>query len=324
LKHTGSLLTEINFYNYTATTSNGASYKFGCANCHPFTVASHINNAVEVDLTKSVSGGHLRNLNLAGATINSGKCSNVYCHSNGYVSAVFKCATSLAWTDKFDNYTANSKGRKDKCAWCHGNSPNTDSIKMPGSAAHTAHTVGIHYDDIFNGVSKKMIPAGGQNINAAHGRDNRSTTINCNICHYATITVSNNDRSSTCVGCHNGTTAPLKNPVGTVAPVTNNLSHVNGKVDVVFASQKLATKAQVAGSAFAGYTAGTGGWSRHSNAMKFKTYTSSYDVTKNTLSSAAVAYTTTANGCQNVACHANITVKWTDTVTCTSCHTRLK
>jgi predicted CxxxxCH...CXXCH cytochrome family protein len=323
-KHIGTLLTEINFYNYTATVSNGTDYKFGCANCHPFTTASHINGTVDTVLTPALAGGHLKNLNIAGATINaSKKCLNVYCHSNGYVSGVFKCATSLAWTDKFDNYTASTKGRKDKCAWCHGNSPNSSPTAMPGSSAHTAHVVGIHYDDLYNGKSKKLPQGGGQAVNAAHGRDNRSTTINCNICHYATVSVNYNDRSSACVGCHNGTTAILKNPAGTVAPATNTIKHVNGKVDVAFIGQKLATKAQVANSAFAGYTgANAGGWTRNSNAMPFKTYTSSYDVTKAILSTVAGW---SSGSCSNVACHANISIAWTATgVTCTNCHTRLK
>jgi predicted CxxxxCH...CXXCH cytochrome family protein len=317
-KHVGSLPSEIAFYNYTRTTSNGTDYKFGCANCHPLTVSSHINNIVEVVLTQNGSGGHLKNLNLAGATINAGKCSNIYCHSNGYLSGTFKCATSLAWTDKFDNYTALSKGRKDKCAWCHGNSPNTSPTTMPGSAAHTAHTVGIHYDDIYNGVSKKLILSGGQTVNAAHGRGNRSTTINCNICHAATVSAPMNDFSAQCSGCHKGPAATQG-----LAAISETKNHVNGKVDVAFIGQKIATKAQVATSAFAAYTAVTsGGWSRNSRNLPFKTYTSSYDVTKATL--AFVAGWSQASGCSNVACHANITVKWTDAVTCTSCHTRLK
>jgi predicted CxxxxCH...CXXCH cytochrome family protein len=323
--HINNLLTQssLKFYNYTATLSTSAVYKFGCANCHPFTTASHINNVVEVDVTKDPAGGHLKNLNIAGATINGLKCSNVYCHSNGYVSGTFKCATSLAWTDKFDNYTGASHNKKDKCSWCHGNSPNSSPTTMPGSSAHTAHTVGIHYDDIYNGKSKKLPQGGGQNVNAAHGRDSRSTTINCNICHYATVSVNYNDRSSACVGCHNGSTAILKNLGGLLAPATNNINHVNGKVDVAFIGQKIATKAQVATSAFAAYTAaGSGGWSRNSRNLPFKTYTSSYDVTKANLS--AVAGWSQASGCSNVACHANITVKWNDAVTCTSCHTRLK
>jgi len=307
--HIGTLLSEINFYNYTSTKSSGTGYKFGCALCHPLTVASHMNNTVEIDLTASASGGHMKNLNGAGATINGSKqCSNVYCHSNGYKpGASYTFATTPVWGATFTG---------DRCAACHGNSP--DSV-IAGSKAHSAHVVGIHYDDIFNGVSKKLPQSGTAAVNAAHGKNSRSTTINCNICHNATVTSSANDSNAWCSGCHNGTTAPLKNSGSLIA---DSSKHVNGSVDVVFINQTIATKAQVAGKAFVAYTAKASGWSRRSNSMPFKTYTSSYDYTKSTLASAASAYTSGA-GCINVACHASITVKWTDTVTCVSCHTRL-
>jgi len=311
--HIGTLLTEISFYNYTSTKSVGTVYKFGCANCHPFTVSSHIDGSVDVDVTQNSAGGHLRALNVGGSINGSKQCLNVYCHSNGYKpGATYTYATTPAWGTAFTG---------DKCAACHGNSPNSTIV---GSSAHAAHAVGIHYDDIFNGVSKKLIISGGNTVNAAHGRNNRSTTISCNICHYATVTSSANDKNTLCSGCHDGASPPggFKN---LVYPLTvNTANHVNGKVDVAFIDQKITTKAQVASSAFAGYTgANAGGWSRHSNGMPFKTYTSSYDVTKANLS--AVASWSQVSGCSNVACHANIPIAWNAVgVTCTNCHTRLK
>jgi len=316
--HIGTLLTEISFYNYTSTKSVGTVYKFGCANCHPYTVASHIDGSVEVDVTANAAGGHLKNLNGTGgtpATFNgSQQCLNVYCHSNGYKpGASYTFVTTPVWGATLTG---------DKCAACHGNSPNSVPATQPGSSAHTAHVVGIHYNDIFNGVSKKLPQAGGLAVNAAHGRNNRSTTINCNMCHAITVTTFANDQNALCSGCHKigGSPAPL---VGD-ASIAETSKHVNGTVDVSFINQKISTKAQVATSAFAGYTAANaGGWSRNSNSMKFKTYTSSYDVTKANLS--AVASWSQASGCANVACHANITIAWTATgVTCTNCHTRLK
>lgn len=306
--HIDTLLTEISFYAYTSTKSTSTGYKFGCASCHPLSVASHMNNSVDVDLTASASGGHLKAQN-GSWSYTAFQCNNVYCHSNGYKpGASFTFAQTPVWGGNFTG---------DRCAACHGNSPNSTIV---GSAAHTAHVVGIHYDDIFNGVSKKLPFSGGSAVNAAHGRNNRSTTINCNICHAATMTTSANDGNTVCGGCHNVETAPLKNPANLISDTSK---HVNGTVDVVFISQKIATKAQVANTAFAAYTANASGWSRNSNSMNFKTYTSSYDYTKLTLSAAASPYTTAA-GCLNIACHASIPVKWTDTVTCTSCHTRLK
>lgn len=309
--HVGSLLTEISFYAYTSTKSTGTGYKFGCANCHPLTVASHMNSSVDVDLTASVSGGHLKAQN-GSWSYTASQCNNVYCHSNGYKpGASFTFAQTPTWLGSFTG---------DRCASCHGNSPNSNIV---GSAAHSAHVVGIHYDDIFNGVSKKLPQSGPAAVNAAHGKNSRSTTINCNMCHYATVTSSANDKNSFCSGCHDGTTPPggFKNVADPL--VLNTGNHVNGKVDVSFIPAKIATKAQVVNSAFAAYTANASGWSRRSNSMPFKTYTSSYDYTKSTLAAGASPYTAAA-GCLNIACHASIPVKWTDSVTCTSCHTRLK
>jgi len=300
-KHVGTLQAEISFYNYTSNKSTAAGNKFGCANCHPLTLANHMDNSVDVVMTASASGGSLKAKNGAW-TYTASQCNNVYCHSNGLPAYTF--ALTPVWGGNFAG---------DRCAACHGNSPNT--------GAHTAHQVGIHYEDIFNGVSKKLPLGGGLAVNAAHGRNSRSTTINCNICHSLTVTTFGNDQNPICSSCHKvgGSPAAL---AGNLA-VADASKHVNGVVDVNFINQKIATKAQVANSAFAAYTANTSGWVRRSNAMKFKTYTSSYDYTKYTLSAAASPYTTAA-GCLNIACHASIPVKWTDTVTCISCHTRLK
>lgn len=305
-------------YGSTANNSAGSAYDFGCGSCHPVDVANHINETVDITLN-STHGGTLKAKNntadnTTGYTQNIGvsvTCAAAYCHSNGMATPTFYGASA-------DWYEVSYAG--DKCARCHGNSPSTGG--KVGSTAHTAHVVGIHYDNIFNGVSKKLIQSGAAAINAAHGRNNRSTTINCNICHAATVTSSANDSNTFCSGCHAGATPPggNKNSGSLIADASK---HVNGTVDVQFINQKLATKAQLASKAFAGYTASSAGWSRNSNGMTFKTYTSSYDYTKSTLFAAATAYNAT-NGCLNIACHASIPVKWTDTVTCTSCHTRLK
>jgi len=302
--HVGSLQAEISFYAYTSNKSTGTGNKFGCANCHPLTVASHMNSTVDVDMTASASGGSLKAKNGAWSYTAS-QCNNIYCHSNGYKpGASYTFALTPTWLGSFTG---------DRCAACHGNSPNT---VIAGSAAHSAHVVGIHYDDIYNGVSRKLPQSGGNLVNAAHGRNNRSTTINCNICHAVTVESFFNDKGSACSGCHNGSTAPLMGN----ASIASAAKHVNGSVDVNFVNQKISTKAQVVQSAFAAYTAaGSGGWTRNKNI--YKTYTSGYDVTKSVLS-AAPAYTAAA-GCA-VACHSNIIVKWNDTVSCTNCHTRLK
>lgn len=304
-------------YGSTTNNSAGTVYDFGCGSCHPIDAAKHIDGKVDITLN-STHGGLLKSKNNttvddAGYTQNLGvsvTCAAAYCHSNGMATPTF-------YGDQVDWYQSPAG---DKCALCHGNSPNTGS--RVGSNAHTAHVVGIHYEDIYNGVSKKLPIGGGASVNAAHGRNNRSTTINCNICHAATVTSSANDNNTYCSGCHAGTTPPGGNK-NSGSLIADTSKHVNGTVDVVFINQKLVSKAQLANKAFVAYTASTSGWSRNSNGMPFKTYTSSYDYTKATLFTVATAYNST-NGCLNIACHASIPVKWTDTVTCTSCHTRLK
>jgi len=301
-------------YGSTADNSTGATYDFGCGNCHPTAAANHINNTIDITLNNT-HGGVLKSKNSVvddstGYTRNPGvsvTCAAAYCHSNGMATPTFYGA-SVDW------YEASYSG--DKCARCHGNSPNTGG--RVGSASHGVHTVGIHFADIFNGVSRKLPQGGSQSINAAHGRNNRSTTINCNICHALTVNSFANDKNTACIGCHEGAAGPKG-----LASIADTSKHVNGTIDVSFIDQKIATKAQLANTAFVAYTAKSSGWVRNSNGMKFKTYTSSYDYTKSTLSAAASAYTSGA-GCLNIACHSSITVKWSDTVTCTSCHTRLK
>jgi len=304
-------------YGNTGDNSISGSYDFGCGNCHPTTASNHINNSVDITLN-SAHGGVLKSKNkfandTQGYTQNTGvsvTCDAAYCHSNGMATPTFSGAS-------FDWYEVSYAG--DKCARCHGNSPNTGG--KVGSAAHSVHTVGIHYTDIYNGVSKKLPQAGSASVNAAHGRNNRSTTINCNICHAATVSSSANDQNSACFGCHDDFVAPRKGN----AEIADKSKHVNGTVDISFINQKIATKAQVGKVAFASHTASSAGWTRNNNiykAVDFVPYTSAYDVTKSTLFAAA-SYSQ-ANGCLNVACHSGTTVKWNDTVTCTSCHSRLK
>ncbi len=296
------------FDNFTANRSTGAGsgattpYGFGCANCHPVAESgSHMNGTVDVVLTPIVGAGTLKSKNLSTSVYNADKtCDQVYCHGDGKNALVIGAnGKTPAWTGSFTN--------ADRCANCHGNQPTT--------AAHAAHAVGIHYDNTFSGTSGKLAKSGGQTVNAAHGAGNRATTINCNICHNTTVSVSYNDKNSICVACHNGTTAPLKGN----AEIANLAAHVNGSIDVRFAAVNIATKAQLRNGSFDSYTAATaGGWSRNRG---YKNYTSSYDLAKTTLFGTA-SYS--GGSCSNVACHANKPVSWTSTtVTCDSCHTRL-
>jgi len=309
-RHVGTIsLASINgFDNFTANRSAGVgsgpttAYGFGCANCHPVTEsASHMNGAVDVVLSPGPGAGTLKNKNTNGSdngSYNGDKtCDVVYCHGDGKSALVIGAnGKAPAWNGSFANTT-------DRCANCHGNQPTT--------SAHVAHAVGIHYDNTFSGTSGKLPSTGAQAVNAAHGAGNRATTINCNICHSATITVSCNDKNTLCISCH------ATNVKGN-AELANLAMHVNGNKNIQFADVTIATKAQVGESAFNSYTAAMeGGWSRNRG---YKNFTSSYDVTKTTLFSTA---SFSAGDCSNVACHAGKPVKWTDTISCNNCHSRL-
>ena len=324
--HIGDLLSAktVRMYNYTANKSTGSetgtwsganSYRFGCTNCHPKGLASHMNGVVEVDLQADATGesGSLKRLNPSAPTpaINGSKqCLNIYCHSNGYATGLV-FATTPSWGSSF----ASAGG--DKCAKCHDNAPGR-SGGIAGSGAHDKHSVAIHYTNIFNGVDGKLPSGGSRSIDAAHGAGNRATTISCNICHYSTVNLPANDRNPRCSdmvnGCHtNGA------PAMGEARITNRASHVNGRPDVIFAPSAIAGKAQVRPGSFVRYTAATnGGWTRNNN--RYKNFTSAYDLSR-TAFSAAPPYS--GGTCANIVCHNGSSATWTQTITCQDCHTKL-
>ena len=308
--HIGALQSSITFYNFTANKSTGSEqtastyYSFGCANCHPTDPNLHANGIVDVILTPSAAGGTLKAKNAvtAAATGTSGSniiCSGVYCHSNGQATPTF--ATAPNW------YGGALTG--DKCAACHGNSPAT--------GAHTAHVVGIHYDDVYSGTTTgKIAAAAAIGTTAGHGDPAQSTTLNCNICHNTTTSVAFNDKNPACSGCHNGTAAPLKGN----AVITNRALHVNGKSDLAFyGAAAVKSKAQLRDSVFTDYTAAGGFWTRST----YKAGAASTDTAKLVLNNTMYS----AGNCSNVACHMGRPVNWTTDVgkgkDCTICHSRL-
>jgi len=315
------------FYNMTGNHSTAGGYDFGCANCHPLDLANHQNNTLNVTLNKTNSGnggnvGRLRALNSAttdglaavngpsgvfGTTRVSVKCSASYCHSNGY-------ATNLQFTVSPDWYGPAYTG--DKCAMCHGNTPNSGG--KVGSATHSKHEVGIHYKNIFNGKSGLLPEASTTKQNVGHGYG-WSSTISCNTCHSDTVTTGFNAANLTCAtaSCH-GTGGVYTTNFATIA---NKAVHVNGVTNLKFVNSTFKSKAQLRVGNFDSYTAaGQGGWSRNGG---YKNYTTSFDVTKQTLRAGTIwsqdAMTTTCT----TACHANKLVLWNATTTCVSCHTRL-
>ncbi|NVN98377.1 MAG: CxxxxCH/CxxCH domain-containing protein [Geobacteraceae bacterium] len=319
-------------YNMTANRSDqlvsATQHGFGCANCHPMTTASHLNGTVDVDLNRvNVAGvSKLRFLNHSTAGYVGGKCSNMYCHSNASrieAESNVKSNTSLAWTDKFANYTGASAGvnRKDRCAQCHLNQPTT--------GAHAAHAVGNHSDNIYNGKSGKI--AISSRANTAHGNANNSTTIGCYICHNGVVTSAANDKNTKCVGCHtigNAYGAKLKGD----ATIANIALHVNGTGDIQFAQINIRSKAQIRPKLAS--NANKNGFDFYSGVWQRTSYknmsTLSYDISKVRLDQATTyTYSTPMNSsCSNVVCHNGKSptwnmADWNDPNKCMDCHNAL-
>ena len=314
-------------YGSVANTSTVAGYNFGCGNCHPTTTSFHADGIVEITLNKT-HGGTLKSLNnvsndTGGYTRTAGSsvvCSASYCHSNGgKAGGALSTTTFYASPDWFGTFSG------DKCAMCHGNSPNAGG--KVGSDAHYnknllgyanmsgGHVIGIHSDNIYNGTNG--IAPEANSITGSHGRASTSSTINCNICHYSTVTTYANDKNAACQKCHySGGIGGVKNPADLIA---NKSFHVNGAVDVAFyPSLSVASKAQLRD-----YSYDTATWARK-NGYKF-TSTSSHDNAVTALNTATM-WNSATKGCTNIACHNGKSVTWTATngvTTCYSCHTSL-
>jgi predicted CxxxxCH...CXXCH cytochrome family protein len=284
--------------NVNLSSGSGSFYGFGCGNCHPTDNALHANGSVNIELTNNAANAStLRQKNGAGAGYVSGKCDNVYCHSDGYNAPT--AANTPTWTGNFSV--------ADRCANCHGNSPTT-----PG--AHSAHVVGIHYDDIFNGTSGKL--AAGSTGSVSHGLQGQATTLNCNICHSSTVASSANDNNTVCKTCHyTGGPGAVKGP----ATISDLSFHVNGAVDVALSNDTIITKAQVRTGSFVNYTAV---FARNNG--NYKNGANAFDSAKTPLNPNMFTAGVKGQGsCANIACHIGYTVKWNDTLTCDSCHKRL-
>ncbi|MBT1072495.1 CxxxxCH/CxxCH domain c-type cytochrome [Pelotalea chapellei] len=322
-------------YNYTANRSTAGEYNFGCSNCHPLTVASHMNGTVNVTLNKDEPGkGTLRSKNNATTaginTVNSGitgisktniVCSASYCHSNGNTANLIY-ATTPNW------YGTGFPAGSDRCANCHGNAPNST---IAGSKAHYnnrflgftstpgGHQIGIHAMNIYS--SPSGLAKAGTSGRSSHGNAANATTISCNTCHFATITTGRNDDNAVCKVCHfaGNTVGAL---AGNSAVIADKSKHVNGLVNVAFNPVAIKSKAQMRQATFA--TAPYSSvWKRN---VGYKV-SGSYDSAKTTLNTATMwDGTDNVKTCSNVACHNGQTVKWSDNngvTTCVSCHTSL-
>jgi len=297
--------------------------KYGCATCHPMSDPLIRNDGiVQLDFDPShAAAGTVKTKNSATGPYSgdwvqrttgvSVTCNGIYCHSNGYVSEATSAYTYKVTPDWYSveidtsgNIISEPWASLDRCSQCHGNSPNTGGTE--GSTAHAKHVVGVHYKDLFSGTSGKMSESGA--AGAAHGDSASSSTINCNICHNNTVTVSYNDKNTLCTTCHDGSTAPLK---GTMYVVTSNTSHVNGTPDVAFASPiNLKSRAQVRND-ITTVSELNSNWSR-TNGYKA---TDSYDASTTTPSY-------TGGACLSTACHNGTPMQWGQAgpLSCNACH----
>jgi predicted CxxxxCH...CXXCH cytochrome family protein len=229
-------------------------------------------------------------------------CSSVYCHSDGYANgAAYGYKTTPNW------YGGSYAG--DKCAGCHTNSPT-------GSDAHSAHVVGIHYADIYKGPGSDATGGGfaaaGNTNTSSHGYSATSTTINCNVCHANTVTMSGNDKNTVCAVCHTG--ANLKGTM-MIAPIST--AHINGMPDVAFNPIQVLSKAQIRDDITTVSELGNN-WTRTSG------YKAAGSVDKAvTALNSGVMFNSSSKTCSNIACHNGNSVRWTDSISCESCHTAL-
>ncbi len=287
------------------------SPKFACGFCHPMNSGTHKNGTVQLDLDPTHSyAGTVKTKNKAGATwITSYSmgtnvvCNNVYCHSNGYISEV---TNSYTYSATPNWYAVNPWAAVDRCAQCHGNSPNN---VISGSSAHGKHSVANHSKKVFSGYSGNLAESGAAGSGAVHGDPKTSTTFNCNTCHYATVQMAYNDKNNICVSCHTGGAAK-----GTMALYSSNQTHINGAVDVVFASSfVLKSKAQLRNNISSVQSVYTS-WTR---VKGYKTY-SSYDLNRKTP-------LFNLGTCSTASCHNNTQMEWRTQgpLSCASCHNGL-
>jgi predicted CxxxxCH...CXXCH cytochrome family protein len=309
------------WYDYSNT---GGTPFMGCGNCHPNNEAAfHINGTKNLDFdptNPAIPAGaiKLKHDSPEGFIQNTGvsvTCSSVYCHSTGYDDGSgFDYQTSPDW---FGGVFIG-----DKCANCHGNSPNSGG--KPGSLSHYnpdsygmgiigGHFVGIHYDNVFTGTTGLI-----QDVNSnnnAHGSVTTSTTISCQVCHNGTVTTMANDQNTVCATCHGVGAIGLQGDMIIAAAST---THINGQPDVVFMSGTVRSKTQIRDD-ITTVTELNDNWTR----MNSYKQVNSYDESPQPLNASAV-YDSGTKTCSTVACHNGKQIEWGATnISCESCHTDL-
>lgn len=303
-----SLLTKT--YGSTEVVSNSTNYAFGCGNCHPVNSNKHADGFIDISLNPA-DGGTLKSKNSASwSTSGSGAtrtCNGTYCHSNGAEGSnlVYRQVT---WNEVFSI---------NRCGKCHDNPPQYagQSHYNPNNfmGKEGGHLIGIHFDNIYNGVNGLAMP--GTTNTSSHGHAATSTTISCHICHNGIVSESTVDTyalynlsasNMKCSNCHNsGTPTPLQN-----GAIANKSLHVNGIKNVVIATAYVVkSKAQLRDSSKPSM------WTRN---VGYKV-AGAYD-------SATLNFTDwnpSTKTC-TTACHNNIPIQWgSKAISCASCHNEL-
>ena len=300
--HTGALNSTTSVYGNDGRSPSAGAYGFNCGNCHPLALSSHGNGTVEVELYNASAAGFKARNPVTAARSGSGLttvCQNVYCHSSGAASPAY--VNTPQWGQTFTGLGV------DACGQCHGNSP--------AGASHAAHVVGIHYDTIYTGTTG--LTTAGTAVTNSHGLATASTTINCHICHNATVTSSANDRNANCsaASCHDA--APRLKGNAAIASKTN---HINGQPDIQFVATNVLSKAQIRDD-ISTVSELNNNWAR--TASSYKTGATQYDTAKNALNTATM-WNSGTKACSNISCHNGNAATWgSSTITCNSCHTML-
>ncbi len=218
----------------------------GCGYCHPRDLSVHNNGSKNLgfDPTDTGAAGTLKALydpveNYAQTPGVSVTCSSTYCHSTGYINPG---TGKYVYVDSPDWYGGTFAGiAEDRCAGCHGNSPNsTDATagQRVGSLSHYnpdftgtgeegGHFVSIHYNNIYDDDGAGLVENPASTLNAHGDASNLSTIINCDTCHYDTVVDSFNDQNTVCKTCHDDATASFRGDLDIKAGST---THIDGRL----------------------------------------------------------------------------------------------
>ncbi len=218
--------------------AGGASYAFGCGQCHPLDPAKHLDGVVEVELGPAgAGGGTLRARNAPDAAYDpaAGTCSGVYCHSSGQASPAY--VASPAWTAP-----PGALG----CGGCHGDPPAYGS-GGPGAPDANGH-LQLQADGYEWGHFAGLPGPWHTTKHGGYWPGEDAAPITCQTCHADTVDPASTGPSGfywldttgtyrlpggqldfACGSCH-GTTGGPPTGAGRVLP----LRHVNGRREVAF------------------------------------------------------------------------------------------